>query len=80
MSKFYATIAGSRGPATRTGTRNSGIKAAAQSYDGSVITYLSYNDKDELIIELWCSDYSRSCGDQRLFRGTLQELKDALGG
>ncbi len=42
MSKFYGQINGGRGTATRTG--HQGIRASVQSYDGSVITELTYND------------------------------------
>ena len=49
MSKFYGQINGGRGTATRTGHRN--IRAAAQSYDGSVITELSYNDEGIIPME-----------------------------
>ena len=66
MAKFYGSIQGSRGAATRTG--GSLMKSSVQSYDGSVITYMSYDkDKDnpkeeKLMVEICVSDYSSSYG------------------
>lgn len=77
MSTFYATIHGNRGSATRQGSRVSGIKAAAQSWNGSVITELNYNDKDELMVDVSVSDGSSSYGS-RIFYGTFEEFKQKL--
>lgn len=77
MSTFYGTIHGNRGPATRGGSRCSGIKAAAQSWNGSVITSLNYNDKDELMVEVCVSDGSSSYGT-RIFYGTFEEYVNKL--
>lgn len=40
MAAFYSTIEGNRGPATRCGSKGSGIHAAVQSWQGSVSTTL----------------------------------------
>ena len=77
MSTFYATIHGNRGPATRQGSMASGIKAAAQSWNGSVITSLSYNQEDELMVDISVSDGSSSYGS-RIFYGTFEEFKEKL--
>ena len=77
MSVFYATIQGNRGPATRQGSAASGIKVAAQSYDGSVITSLSYDHDDRLMVRVSVSDESSSYGDT-IFRGTFGEFKQKL--
>ena len=77
MSVFYATIKGNRGPATRQGSAMSGIKAAAQSYDGSVITSLSYDQDDRLMVSISVSDESSSYGDT-IFHGTFEEFKQKL--
>ena len=47
------------------------MKSSVQSYDGSVITYMSY-DKDNLMVEVCVSDYSSSYGS-RIFYGTFDE-------
>ena len=60
MSTFYGCVQGNRGSVTRVGSRASGFKASAQSYDGSVVTYLSYNDNGDLMVEIGVSD-SSSC-------------------
>lgn len=74
MSKLYGSIQGSRGAATRTGS--SLMKSSVQSYDGSVITYMSY-DKDNLMVEICVSDYSSSYGS-RIFYGTFEEFVNKL--
>ena len=77
MSAFYGMICGNRGAATRGGSKNSGYKASAQSYDGSVITYLDYDQNGELTVQLSLSDHSSSYGDT-MFRGTFKELQESL--
>jgi hypothetical protein len=71
MAKFYGQVGGNRGVATRTGSSN--IRTAAQSYDGSVITELSYNSKGELMVEVRADDYSTSYGT-RIFYGTFEDF------
>ena len=46
------------------------MKSTVQSYDGSVITYMSY-DKDQLMIEV-CVEKDRSTSyGRRIFYGTF---------
>jgi hypothetical protein len=71
MAKFYGQVGGNRGVATRTGSSN--IKTAAQSYDGSIITKLSYNSENKLMVEICADDYSTSYG-VRVFYGTYEEF------
>lgn len=78
MATFCGQLKGSRDTtSTKTGTKNSGIKASVQSWDGSITTALYYNDKGELIVNLSTSNNSAMGGDT-IFNGTLQELKDKL--
>lgn len=77
MSTFYGCIQGNRGSVTRGGSRASGFKASAQSYDGSVITHLSYNHDDELMVEICVSESSSSYGS-RIFYGTFDEYVNKL--
>ena len=53
MSEFYGTMRGSRGQATRTGTKNSGIFVVLSSYDKSAsIRLMKDGDgKDVLIVK-----------------------------
>jgi hypothetical protein len=74
MSKLYGSIQGNRGAATRTGS--SLMKSSVQSYDGSVITYMSY-EGDNLMVEVCVSDRSSSYGS-RIFYGTFDEFKAKL--
>ena len=69
MAKFYGQVSGERSAATRTGYYK--IKASCQSYDGSVITELSYKD-DTLMVDVCVADRSSAYG-QRIFYGTYDE-------
>ena len=76
MSAFYGTVVGSANTAaTRRGFKD--IKVAAQSWDGSVITRLHYNNEDELIVDLQISDGSDTTG-KTIFYGTISELKKRM--
>ena len=77
MSAFYGMVQGNRGSATRGGSRASGFKSTAQSYDGSVITELSYNDKDELMVRVSISEESAPYGST-IFYGTFSEYISKL--
>ena len=72
MSAFYGMVQGNRGAATRGGSRASGFKASCQSYDGSVITRMSYNDKDELMVSVEIAEGS-ACYGKTVFSGTFEE-------
>jgi len=82
MSKFYGTIQGNRGMATKGGSKSSGFKSSAQSWDGSVITNLRYEEiepnKEMLKIRIDLADDSRSSMGTTYFSGTLDELKECF--
>lgn len=78
MSKFYGMVQGSRGPATRCGHRS--IKTSCQSYNGSVITELSYNENNELMVEVSVGKSESTSYGSLLFRGTFNEFVEKLGG
>ena len=80
MSRLYGTLQGCRGEATRCGSTTSGLRVSAQSYNGSLITYMNINDNGETVVKLKYSDDSSSCGDEIIFEGTLEELKEKLKG
>ena len=51
------------------------IKSSVQSYDGSVITELSYSHEGQLMLEVTvCKDESTSYRGNRVFKGTLDEF------
>ena len=72
MSTFYGCVQGNRGAATRTGSRCSGIEASVQSWNGSVITSLSYDHEDRLMVTVRVSEGSSSYGIT-VFHGTFDE-------
>jgi hypothetical protein len=77
MSAFYGTLIGcAKTNATRRGHQD--IVAAAQSWNGSVITRLYY-DGDDLMCEIQIADGSAVHG-YTFFNGTLDELKEKLNG
>ena len=70
MAKIYGSIQGDKGAATRMG--NSSIKSSVQSWDGSLISSMSYKG-DKLMLELCVSKGSASCG-KTIFYGTFEEF------
>lgn len=79
MSKFYGTVSGmSQTDATRRGGRD--ITVSAQSWDGSQVTRLYYNDKDELCIQIGISHDSTSSfwGAATVYDGTFAEYEKIL--
>lgn len=80
MSTFYGTVEGQRGPATRCGSSISGIKAAAQSWNGSVVVNLHYEGCDpngNLLVDVNTSDGSSAYGHSA-WRGTFEQFKAML--
>ena len=80
MSAFYGTLEGQRSPVTRCGSRTSGIRAAAQSWDGSVIVNLSYDEhdgEDVLMVEVRTSENSDAYG-HRIWKGSFSEFTELL--
>ena len=77
MSKFYGMVRGNRGASTRGGSANSGFKSTAQSYDGSVITCLNYDQNNNLKVRIELAEGSTTYGDVA-FSGTFEELKESM--
>lgn len=78
MAKFYGQVFGqAQTEATRRGSRD--IKVSAQSYDGSVITYLEYDKDGQLEVTIAIAEGSSSYGST-YFTGSLEELKERLAG
>ena len=72
MSKFYGTVVGaSQTSASRRG--NHDIRVSAQSWDGSVITRLWYNDNEVLNVDVEIASGSSVYG-QIIFSGTFEEF------
>lgn len=79
MSKLYGSLQGNRGEVTKCGSKNSGMRASVQSWDGSLIVYMDLDDNDKPIITLKTSEGSSGYGNETIFRGSLEELKERLG-
>ena len=79
MAKLYGTLQGCRGEATRVGSTTSGIRASIQSYNGSLISYMALDDNGNPIITLKTSNGTSCYGNEEIFKGTLEELKERLG-
>jgi hypothetical protein len=75
MAKFYGMIQGNRGAATRCGSTS--ISASVQSWNGSVITQLSYDKDDNLMISVNYSTGSSAYGTS-IFYGTVEEFVNKL--
>ena len=77
MSAFYGMVQGNRGAATRGGSRASGFRASCQSYDGSVITRMSYDKDDNLMVSVEIAEGS-ACYGKTIFFGTFEEYIEKL--
>lgn len=81
MSAFYGTVEGQRGPATRCGSLDSGIRASAQSWKGSVVINLHYMERYDsespLVVDVSTSDGSNAYGHPA-WSGTFDEFKEML--
>lgn len=78
MNKFYGTVSGS----ARTGAwwhGSSDIRVSAQSWNGSVITRLWYNDNGRLCVDIETDEGSSVCG-KLIFSGTFDEFREKLVG
>ena len=77
MSRFYGSTVGCRGMATRCGSSASGIRSSAQSYDGSIIVGLDYDQNNNLKVRVELDEGSTCYGDT-VFSGTFKELQEAF--
>lgn len=77
MSALYGSLRGCRQTITRTGSRNSGMKASLQSFDGSLIGYLDYDQNNNLKVRIELAEGSTTYGDVA-FSGTFEELKESM--
>ena len=76
MSHFYGTLQGSRGQATRCGTKNSGVSTVAAGWKGAVETFVTEVDgvdHYEVYLIPWCSSGGQST---LLAKGILDATQD----
>lgn len=79
MAKFYGTIKGAReSVATKTGTRASGLRVSAQSWDGSVIVDLWEDEQGKAVFSLRFAEGSESVRGSEFLRATPAELREMV--
>ena len=74
MDRFYGTVQGGRGEATRLGHATSGLDVSAQSYSGDIVARLFDQDGED-----WCWIRIQKHGGadyQILYRGPIKDLLD----
>ncbi len=69
MSRFYASIQGNRGGATRQGTESSGIDGHIRGWDSGASVSCYVNDDGKDVVEVWATHGSGSG-----IRGTIAGL------
>jgi hypothetical protein len=78
MAHFYASIAGRRGPASRLGTRSSGIEATAASWQGAVSVRLYERDGVDMAdVELM--PWHGNGAHRTLYRGPVAGTPESCG-
>src|SRR3954466_5993538 len=80
MSHFYGGISGSRGPATRMGTKESGFSAYAQGHGSRVSVGFHYNrveERDDASIVL-SGGYSSQAGNRAIYLPDVDAIVQSL--
>lgn len=73
MSTFYGTIKGTRGEATRCGSKASGIKTVAASWKGAVETTLQENEDGATVAEVWLIPWHGEGVRHLIYRGPVND-------
>lgn len=76
MSRFYGKVyepGSTRTASTRCGHRS--IRTSSQSYDGSIICELTYDENDKLNVYLGCNEGSSSFASKTLYQGSFEDLQ-----
>jgi hypothetical protein len=73
MARFYGSIQGDRGEATRLARSPSGLRASAQTWNGSVVTTV-YGKDGEDYVRIAVSGGSSAYGDHILYDGPMKAL------
>jgi len=76
VAELYGMVLGKSSPATRPGTRESGIRTTAQSWKGTVGVEFRYLD-DQIMCEIAVAPDSRAYPRQVLYFGPLETLIQA---
>lgn len=76
MSHFYGTLQGSRGRATRCGTKNSELETTAASWEGCVKVRLYHDpETDTDMAEVWLDRWHGSGTREELWSGPVKGSK-----
>lgn len=79
MSHFYGTLQGSRGEATRCGTKHSGVTTVAASWKGCIQVRVWYDEKTKTDKYLICQEPWQGHGiSESIASGTLGEKKGGV--
>ena len=78
MARFYGTIQGARGPASRLGHTNSGLTVTAQSYQGDIVVEL-HAEGDEDWVTICAREHGRGNIPVRLYHGPIAPLTNLEG-
>ena len=79
MSHFYGTLRGNRGPATRCGTKASGVVTHAAGWSGCVKVRVFHNDADDRDhFEVWLTPWKCSGGQSTLLAAGLLDSKEGV--
>ena len=71
MAHFYGTLQGSRGAATRCGTRGSGLRVTAASWSGSVRVSLYQNREGQDCCHVVLAPWNGKGTDRALYSGPI---------
>jgi len=74
MARFYGTVQGGRGRATRLGHATSGLSVTAQSYSGDVIVNLCDAEGDDHV-HIYVRDHSGG-RSKLIYHGPITQLLD----
>ena len=77
MAHYYATIQGNRGPRTCMGSKDSGIRAAAQTWSGSIVTHIGHRKDGTDVVTIGIGQGSTASMDHDLICLPLDELMNA---
>lgn len=78
MAHFYGNLKGSRGEATRCGTRQSGIRVSARSWKGSISVELRQYEPDSDPIAIVRVSSGSAAEGEIIFSGSIAEFRRRL--
>lgn len=76
MARYYGSVQGGRGRATRLGHATSGLHVTAQSYQGDVMVDLFANG-DEDWVRILVQEHQSGASRRQLYHGPIRTLLDA---